>query len=141
MDLALTRSKLTIYHSIESGSGYVSSASSKMDPVSATVQPRKSVSPKTAVWALLDFSLSPSTWRTGPLIAEVGVETRMALVNKEESSCYYLPLTPRVSLPLPLQSAVQFSMSMEITRSVSRRLPESFKAAVYLALRILRSIF
>jgi len=41
----------------------------------------------------------------------------LALIDREESSCYYLPLTPRVSLPLPPQSAVQVSMSMFSERS------------------------
>jgi len=39
--------------------------------------------------------------------------TNQALVDREGSLYYYLPLTPRVSLPPPLQSAVQFSMSMQ----------------------------
>jgi len=34
------------------------------------------------------------------------------LIDREESSCYYLPLTPRVSLSPSPQSAVQVSMSM-----------------------------
>jgi len=45
--------------------------------------------------------------------------TNQALVGREESSYYYLPLTPRVSLPLPLPSAVQFRMSM-IPKSSSK---------------------
>jgi len=42
--------------------------------------------------------------------------TNQALVDREESSYYYLPLIPRVSLPPPPQSAVQVSMSMEVSR-------------------------
>jgi len=40
------------------------------------------------------------------------MRANQALVDREGSSYYYLPLTPRVSLPSPSQSAVQVSMSM-----------------------------
>jgi len=63
-----------------------------------------------------------STWRPGPLIEVMGMKTRwsekgviitnQALVDREGSLYYYLPLTPRVSLPPPPQSAVQVATSM-----------------------------
>jgi len=44
----------------------------------------------------------------------VALITNQALVDREGSSYYFLPLTPRVSLPPPSQSAVPVSMSMII---------------------------
>jgi len=48
--------------------------------------------------SLLCPGFHPSTW--------------LALVDREENSYYHLPLTPRVSLPSSLQSAIQVSMLM-----------------------------
>jgi len=61
---------------------------------------------------LTDVEIGPMTWKAGPLIEVVGVETRIllfcrttitnqALVDREGSSYYYLLLTPRVFLPSP----------------------------------------
>jgi len=108
------------------------------------------------------LSVASSTWRPGPLIEVMGVETRVEweadnstnfllclpkfdwllllcrviitnqpLVDREESSCYYLSLNPRVSLSPPPQSAVQVSMvSMVFVDIKLINLPHNYNSIV-----------
>jgi len=91
-------------------SGYVVSPAPRW--IQLALRPRKNVLRKTATWPLSDFydilwmfifCLLKPNWLL--LLCR-------ALVDREGSSYYYLPLTPRVSLPPPLQSAIQFCMSI-----------------------------